>query len=151
MVSTRGAAAAVVFGILVACVDDNPGPSSTPDASSGIGAGEHTIRCNGAMCTGSDVCCVELSPGGNFLSGTCKARASCATTFFECDSKSDCPQGKVCCAKTNGGSYVWPGASCQSSCASPDRELCEEDAECSGGCTTLPSDLEPPNLKACAQ
>lgn len=120
------------------------------DATSGDAASPRSIRCNGEICTGADVCCVALD-GGSFASAACVPSAACATTLLACDSKSECWEGQYCCAQTNGGSAVWASASCQATpCVYPDEQLCDDAAECAGkACSAAPAYVGPAQLRAC--
>jgi hypothetical protein len=151
------AAASFVGLVAVACVGNEPTPSSASTGDGGVGAtpamdaagGDYSIHCEKQLCQGADVCCVTSS-NGNYVSAACTAKAACASTYLECDGTHECPAGLVCCANTNGGSYNWAASSCKTVCAGSERKLCDDPSECDSGCEANVPAISPPNLRACA-
>jgi hypothetical protein len=141
---------AAVLGLLAAaCIGDKPS-ASTSGPDGGAGAADYAIRCGSEQCKGTDVCCVVTAANRDFVSASCTAAAACMSTYLECDSVHECDRGLVCCANTNGGSFVWAASSCKTGCAGADRKLCDTAAECDGGCEPNVPAIKPPNLRACA-
>jgi len=163
MVKTLPVVAAALLGaalVAVACIGDEPrvspaanssGAAPVADASSAADAATpYAIRCGGAVCRSAEVCCIA-STGGAVTGTACKAKVDCATTYLECDSQHECPSGLYCYASTNGGSYDWISAACSAGCTGSERQLCDDAAECDGGCIPNPGGLRPPGLRACPQ
>jgi hypothetical protein len=104
--------------------DDDAG--STPDANvprTDGGSPTRTIACGTSVCSASDVCCVTPDVGGREPRYACQAAtgpgglpSACAGARFECDSKSDCAAGEVCCASFLAQSNRYTGARCARSC-----------------------------------
>jgi len=143
-------------GLLVACgssPNDKHGASSEGGADTAL-ASNGAQRCTalGApACGKGKTCCLSS------LSGTCEDLKACSSTVqFECQSRSSCAAGEVCCASipldqaidwsalTPEGGLIALGVTtksfCSSSCASPQLSLCTTGADCADGaaCAMLP-------------
>lgn len=82
----------------------------------------HRIRCGLSVCSGQEVCCLGQVP-------TCMAPAEgCprGALRMECDDRTDCPVGEVCCGKA--GRYA-----CATKCLHISWQLCSTDSECATG------------------
>jgi hypothetical protein len=88
--------------------------------------------------------------------GTCKSghTINCGVgAGFQCVEKSDCPSGQICCGYQTDSTHG--GSKCEASCpAQTSAQLCQTNAECTGGQTCIPQSCDvgatlPANLTLC--
>ena len=113
--------------------DGNAADAATIDAAGDVRrlpATPGQIECFGATCSSatSQSCCFDTD------AGTTQCASSCASGLvpIECDEKTDCAPGRVCCVGLFGN------ADCQPTCTG--ERLCHTDDECDVGssCVVLP-------------
>jgi hypothetical protein len=82
-------------------------------------------------CETGQVCCFDqVFASGDHCGSACDPDVAYT---FACDGPQDCLPGQVCCANVSGSTVI--GIGCVAGCASPNIELCESTADCTGGGT----------------
>jgi hypothetical protein len=121
------------------------GAVATVDGAAFLGDGGPTpgsVTCAGTACAiSSNICCTCPGCFPPFPTSCFPSFPGCVTGVpVQCDDRTDCASGQVCCGKYSGATFS--KAACQASCASADVQLCNVDAECAHG-TCKPSTALP--------
>jgi hypothetical protein len=147
----RPSALPLVLLALVACVGDDPPPSSGSSGTSGTsgtsgGTGTRSINCDAKnVCKGTDRCC---GIGTDWIGSSCKG--DCAGAYeLACDDAADCGTGEVCCYVSDGGARV-KLSYCKSTCTGIERQLCKPGgSECRTGSCVPFVNHSPEGLSEC--
>jgi hypothetical protein len=108
-----------------------PGDMPSPDAATSLPPGSGSVLCGAVSCSGgTPVCCINHDDIGTCVSKTAPCTDNIA---LECDQRSDCTAGALCCGTTSTRRAV---CTTTTTCAGNDEYLiCTTDADCAPGKT----------------